>query len=117
MSFKEITAEQLKAVGSMAALLKDALRPNLIQTLEHTPAIVHGGPFANIAHGCSSIIATNTALKISDYDYVYLVSNFKPLEVRFAKQVINNGELLLEIVQDQALKEHLLELFKEKMGK
>ena len=62
-----VTAEQLKAVGSMAALLKDALRPNLIQTLEHTPAIVHGGPFANIAHGCNSVRATRTALKLADY--------------------------------------------------
>ena len=57
------------------------------------------------------------SLEENGVDYVYLVSNFKPLEVRFAKQVINNGELLLEIVQDQALKEHLLELFKDKMGK
>lgn len=62
-----VTAGQLNAVGSMAALLKDALKPNLIQTLEHTPAIVHGGPFANIAHGCNSIRATKTALKIADY--------------------------------------------------
>lgn len=62
-----VTAEQLKAVGSMAALLKDALRPNMIQTLEHTPAIVHGGPFANIAHGCNSVRATKTALKLADY--------------------------------------------------
>lgn len=62
-----VTAEQLKAVGAMAALLKDALRPNLIQTLEHTPAIVHGGPFANIAHGCNSVRATKTALKLADY--------------------------------------------------
>ncbi len=62
-----VTAAQLNAVGSMAALLKDALRPNLIQTLEHTPAIVHGGPFANIAHGCNSVRATRTALKLADY--------------------------------------------------
>lgn len=62
-----VTAGQLQAVGSMAALLKDALKPNLIQTLEHTGAIVHGGPFANIAHGCNSIRATKTALKIADY--------------------------------------------------
>lgn len=62
-----VTASDLKAVGSMAALLKDAMKPNLIQTLEHTPAIVHGGPFANIAHGCNSIRATKTALKIADY--------------------------------------------------
>lgn len=62
-----ITAGELKAVGSMAALLKDAIKPNLIQTLEHTPALVHGGPFANIAHGCNSVRATKTALKIADY--------------------------------------------------
>ena len=62
-----VTAGQLNAVGSMAALLKDALKPNLIQTLEHTPAIVHGGPFANIAHGCNSVRATKTALKLADY--------------------------------------------------
>ena len=62
-----VTAKQLNAVGAMAALLKDAIRPNLIQTLEHTPALVHGGPFANIAHGCNSIRATKTALKLADY--------------------------------------------------
>lgn len=61
-----ITAKDLKAVGAMAALLKDALKPNLIQTLENTPAIVHGGPFANIAHGCNSVRATKTALKLAD---------------------------------------------------
>ena len=64
---KPVTAGELNAVGSMAALLKDALKPNLIQTLENTPAIVHGGPFANIAHGCNSVRATKTALKIADY--------------------------------------------------
>jgi len=62
-----VTAGQLQAVGAMAALLKDAIKPNLIQTLEHTPALVHGGPFANIAHGCNSIIATKAALKMADY--------------------------------------------------
>ena len=61
-----VTAAQLNAVGAMAALLKDALKPNLIQTLEHTGAIVHGGPFANIAHGCNSVRATKTALKLAD---------------------------------------------------
>ena len=61
-----VTAEQLHAVGSMAALLKEALKPNLIQTLEHTGALVHGGPFANIAHGCNSVRATKTALKLAD---------------------------------------------------
>ena len=64
---KPVTADDLQATGSMAALLKDALKPNLIQTLEHTPALVHGGPFANIAHGCNSVRATQTALKIADY--------------------------------------------------
>ena len=64
---KPVTADDLQATGSMAALLKDAIKPNLIQTLEHTPAIVHGGPFANIAHGCNSVRATKTALKLADY--------------------------------------------------
>ena len=63
---KPITAKQINAVGAMAALLKDAMKPNLIQTLENTPAIVHGGPFANIAHGCNSVRATKTALKLAD---------------------------------------------------
>ncbi|MBQ9886085.1 MAG: formate--tetrahydrofolate ligase [Lachnospiraceae bacterium] len=62
-----VTAGQLKAQGAMAALLKDALKPNLVQTLEHVPTIIHGGPFANIAHGCNSITATKTALKLADY--------------------------------------------------
>lgn len=62
-----VTAGQLKAHGAMAALLKDAIRPNLVQTLEGTPAFVHGGPFANIAHGCNSVIATRMALKLADY--------------------------------------------------
>lgn len=64
---KPVTAGELNAVGSMAALLKDAIKPNIIQTLENTPAIVHGGPFANIAHGCNSVRATKTALKLADY--------------------------------------------------
>jgi formate--tetrahydrofolate ligase len=63
---KPVTAKPLNAVGAMAALLKDALKPNLIQTLENTPAIIHGGPFANIAHGCNSVRATKTALKLAD---------------------------------------------------
>ena len=66
-SGEPVTAEDLNAVGSMAALLKDAMKPNLIQTLEHTPALVHGGPFANIAHGCNSVRATKAALKMADY--------------------------------------------------
>jgi formate--tetrahydrofolate ligase len=64
---KPVTAAQLKAQGAMAALLKDALKPNLVQTLEGTPAFVHGGPFANIAHGCNSLMATRMALKCADY--------------------------------------------------
>lgn len=62
-----VTASQLKAQGALAALLKDALKPNLVQTLEHTPAFIHGGPFANIAHGCNSIMATRMAMKMADY--------------------------------------------------
>ena len=62
-----VTAGDLKAAGAMAALLKDALKPNLVQTLEHTPAFIHGGPFANIAHGCNSVIATRMALRLGDY--------------------------------------------------
>ncbi len=62
-----VTAHDLKAEGAMTALLKDAIKPNLVQTLEHNPAIVHGGPFANIAHGCNSVSATDTALKLADY--------------------------------------------------
>lgn len=62
-----VTAGEIGAVGAMAALLKDAIRPNLVQTLEHTPALIHGGPFANIAHGCNSLIATKLALKLGDY--------------------------------------------------
>ena len=68
-TYKEepVTARQLKAEGAMCALLKDAMKPNLVQTLEHTPAFVHGGPFAIIAHGCNSIMATRMALKLGDY--------------------------------------------------
>ena len=62
-----VTAGQLKAEGAMAVLLKDALKPNLVQTLENTPAFVHGGPFANIAHGCNSLMATRMAMKLGDY--------------------------------------------------
>lgn len=64
---KPVTAKDLNAVGAMALLLKDAIKPNLVQTIENTPAIVHGGPFANIAHGCNSVVATKTALKLADY--------------------------------------------------
>jgi formate--tetrahydrofolate ligase len=66
-SKKNVTAEQIQAAGAMSVLLRDAMQPNLVQTLEHTPAFVHGGPFANIAHGCNSVIATQTALKLADY--------------------------------------------------
>ena len=64
---KPVTAGDLKAAGAMTALLKDAVKPNLVQTLEHTPALIHGGPFANIAHGCNSVLATRMALKLGDY--------------------------------------------------
>ena len=64
---KPVTAEDLKAAGAMTVLLKDALAPNLVQTLEGTPAFIHGGPFANIAHGCNSVIATTAGLALSDY--------------------------------------------------
>jgi formate--tetrahydrofolate ligase len=64
---KPVTADDIQATGAMAALLKDAVKPNLIQTLEHTPALVHGGPFANIAHGCNSVAATRIGLKLADY--------------------------------------------------
>jgi len=64
---KPVRASELKAQGAMAVLLKDALKPNLVQTLEQTPALIHGGPFANIAHGCNSVMATQTALKLADY--------------------------------------------------
>ena len=64
---KKVTAHDLKAEGAMTVLLKDAFNPNLVQTLEHTPALIHGGPFANIAHGCNSVVATKMALKLVDY--------------------------------------------------
>src|SRR5262245_43156113 len=64
---KPVRARDLKAQGAMAALLKEAIAPNLVQTLEGTPAFIHGGPFANIAHGCNSVVATTTALKLADY--------------------------------------------------
>src|SRR6476620_8217353 len=64
---KPVLAKDLKVHGAMTVLLKDALKPNLVQTLENNPAFIHGGPFANIAHGCNSVIATKTALKLADY--------------------------------------------------
>ena len=66
-SGEDVHASDLKAEGAMTVLLKDALNPNLVQTLGHTPALVHGGPFANIAHGCNSVVATRTALRLADY--------------------------------------------------
>ena len=83
---KPVTAHDLKAEGAMAALLKDALKPNLVQTLEGTPAFIHGGPFANIAHGCNSIIATRMALKLGDYAVT---------EAGFAADLGGAGALLL----------------------
>ena len=62
-----VYARDIKAAGAMTALLKDAIKPNLVQTIEHTPALIHGGPFANIAHGCNSVSATKLALKMADY--------------------------------------------------
>ena len=67
MTSARCTPRDINAQGAMTALLKDALMPNLVQTLEHTPALIHGGPFANIAHGCNSFIATDTAMRLSDY--------------------------------------------------
>ena len=64
---KPVTVEDLHAAGAITLIMKDALMPNLVQTLEHTPALIHGGPFANIAHGCNSILATKTAMKLADY--------------------------------------------------
>ena len=64
---KSVTAADVKAAGSMTVLLKDALAPNLVQTIEHNPVFIHGGPFANIAHGCNSVIATTSARKLADY--------------------------------------------------
>ena len=64
---KPVYARELNAHGAMTVLLRDALAPNLVQTLENSPAFIHGGPFANIAHGCNSVIATQTALKLADY--------------------------------------------------
>ncbi|MDR4288053.1 formate--tetrahydrofolate ligase, partial [Bacillus thuringiensis] len=64
---KPVTVDQLGFTGAITLLLKDAIKPNLVQTLDHTPAIIHGGPFANIAHGCNSVLATQIALKTSDY--------------------------------------------------
>ena len=74
---RPVTARDLKADGALTVLLKDAIKPNLVQSLEHTPAIVHGGPFANIAHGCNSILATKMALKLGDYVITEAGSRFR----------------------------------------
>src|SRR6185312_296499 len=76
---KPVRASDVKAHGAMAALLKDAIAPNLVQTLEGTPAFIHGGPFANIAHGCNSVSATATALKLADY--VVIVATIRALKM------------------------------------
>ena len=78
-----VTAGELKCVGAMTALLKDAIKPNLIQTLEHTPALVHGGPFANIAHGCNSVRATKAALKMADYTTALKIADYVITEAGF----------------------------------
>ena len=107
---KPVTADDLQATGAMAALLKDALKPNLIQTLEHTPAIVHGGPFANIAHGCNSVRATKTALKLADYvitEAVVLVATIRALKY-------NGGVAKADLAEEnlEALKKGIVNLEK-----
>ena len=105
-----VYARELKVAGAMAALLKDALKPNLVQTLEKTPALVHGGPFANIAHGCNSIIATQTALKLGDY--VVTEAGFgadlgaeKFLDIKCRKAQINPSAIVI-VATIRALKMH-----------
>ena len=107
---KPIFARDLKAEGSMAVLLKDAINPNLVQTLEHTPAIIHGGPFANIAHGCNSIVATKMALKLSDY--VITEAGFgadlgceKFLDIKCRKLGVNPSAVVI-VATIKALKYH-----------
>ncbi|MGN1358149.1 MAG: formate--tetrahydrofolate ligase [Bacilli bacterium] len=107
---KPIFARDLKAEGSMAVLLKDAINPNLVQTLEHTPAIIHGGPFANIAHGCNSIVATKMALKLGDY--VITEAGFgadlgceKFLDIKCRKLGINPSAVVI-VATIKALKYH-----------
>lgn len=109
-SDEPIYAKDLNANGAMAVLLKDAIKPNLVQTLEHTPAIVHGGPFANIAHGCNSIIATKTALKIGDY--VITEAGFgadlgaeKFLDIKCSKANLSPDAVVL-VVTIKAIKYH-----------
>ena len=107
---KPVTAHDLKAEGSMLVLLKDAFNPNLVQTLEHTPAIIHGGPFANIAHGCNSIIATKLALKLGDY--VVTEAGFgadlgaeKFLEIK-TRKLEKNPDAVVIVATIKALKYH-----------
>lgn len=132
---KPITAKELNAVGSMAALLKDAIKPNLIQTLENTPAIIHGGPFANIAHGCNSVRATKTALKLADvvvteagfgadlgaekfFDIKCRIANLKPAAVVLVATVralkYNGGVSKTELSQEniEALQKGIVNLEK-----
>ncbi|MBQ8955586.1 MAG: formate--tetrahydrofolate ligase [Lachnospiraceae bacterium] len=117
---KPVTAKDIKAVGSMAALLKDAIKPNMIQTLEHTPVLVHGGPFANIAHGCNSVIATKTALKLADI--VITEAGFgadlgaeKFLDIKCRKAVLRPSAVVL-VATVRALK-YNGGLSKEELGK
>ncbi|WP_288868040.1 formate--tetrahydrofolate ligase [uncultured Parvimonas sp.] len=105
-----VTAKDLKAQGAMAALLKDAIKPNLVQTLEHTPAFIHGGPFANIAHGCNSIIATKLALKYADYVVTEAgfgadlgAEKFLDIKCRFAEL---NPNAVVVVATVRALKMH-----------
>ena len=107
---KPIYARELKAEGAMTVLLKDAIKPNLVQTLEHTPAIVHGGPFANIAHGCNSIIASKMALKLSDY--VVTEAGFgadlgaeKFLDIKFRKSGLKPNAVVI-VATIKAIKYH-----------
>lgn len=114
-----VTAHDLKAEGAMAALLKDALKPNLVQTLEGTPALVHGGPFANIAHGCNSIMATNMALKLADYTVTEAgfgadLGAEKFLDIK-CRALNNNPNAVVIVATIRALKMHG-GLAKEELG-
>jgi formate--tetrahydrofolate ligase len=107
---KPVFARDLKAEGAMTVLLKDAIKPNLVQTLEHTPAIIHGGPFANIAHGCNSIIATKLALKLADYTVTEAgfgadLGAEKFLDIKCRKAKINPDAVVL-VATIKALKYH-----------
>ena len=105
-----VTAGDLQAVGAMAALLKDAMKPNLVQTLEHNPVLIHGGPFANIAHGCNSILATKIALKLADYTITEAgfaadlgAEKFLDIKCRLAKL---NPNCIVLVATIRALKHH-----------